>query len=101
MMTRMVFLMAVQPDQIDAYQAAHRAVWPEVEEACRRVGMRNYSIFMDQTHLIAYFESEDCMHSMELLGQEEALRRWWEHMDPIMAPEPANAQSFKEVFHMA
>lgn len=99
-MTRMVFLMAVKPDQVDAYQEAHRAVWPDVELACRRVGMRNYSIFMSQTQLVAYFEADDCAHSLALLGQEEALQRWWKYMERIMAPEPANARSFKEVFHM-
>ena len=99
-MMRMVFLMAVKPDQIGAYQEAHRAVWPEVIEACRSVGMRNYSIFMADRHLIGYFEAEDCQESMELLRNEEALQRWWAFMEPIMAPAPDYSDGFKEVFHM-
>ncbi len=99
-MTRMVFLMAVKPDQIEAYQEAHRAVWPEVIEACRSVGMKNYSIFMADTHLIGYFEAKDCQESLKLLQKEEALQRWWTFMEPIMALEPDYSHGFKEVFHM-
>ncbi|MDA8206854.1 MAG: L-rhamnose mutarotase [Thermaerobacter sp.] len=96
----MVFLMEVKPDHIDQYREAHRNVWPEVEEACRRVGMRNYSIFMAETHLIAYFESDDCEKSLAELAQQEALQRWWRYMDPVMAPEPPLSKAFEEVFHM-
>lgn len=99
-MERQVFLMQVKPGQIEVYRQAHQSVWPEVLEACRRVGMQNYSIFMAGTHLIAYFESEDAALSLSQLQNEDALKRWWAYMDPVMAPEPEYAHDYQEVFHL-
>ena len=46
-MERVCFLLRVRPDRLDEYRARHRAVWPEMREALRGAGWRNYSLFLD------------------------------------------------------
>ena len=42
-MERAAFLLKVRKDRIEEYQEKHREVWPEMLDALRRHGWRNYS----------------------------------------------------------
>ena len=46
MMPRYCLLGHVDPNRLDEYREAHRAVWPELLEALRDAGWRNYSLFL-------------------------------------------------------
>src|SRR5262245_48010097 len=56
---RVAFVLRVRPDRIDEYVEAHRNVWPEMLDALRNAGIRNYSIFRDGTRVFGYFETDD------------------------------------------
>ena len=45
-MERVCFLLQVRPDRLDEYRARHREVWPEMLDALREAGWRNYSLFL-------------------------------------------------------
>lgn len=47
------------PALIEAYRAHHRAVWPEVTAALRRIGIRRMKIYLLGTRLFMYFEAPD------------------------------------------
>ena len=59
MTERGAFVLRVKPDRIDDYVEAHRAVWPDMLQALRDAGIRNYSIFRDGTQVFGYFEADD------------------------------------------
>jgi L-rhamnose mutarotase len=99
-MGRAIFRMRVKTGQETVYRDRHQNVWPEVLEACRRAGMRRYSIFMAGPELIAYFEADDPAEALTRLGADPVMHRWWAYMDPVMDVEPSDAHAYVEVFHL-
>jgi len=49
-MPRYCLLGHVDPNRLDEYREVHRAVWPELLEALRDAGWRNYSLFPDRRY---------------------------------------------------
>lgn len=45
-MQRVGFILKVDRDRVEEYKRRHQSVWPEIEEALRRSGWRNYSLFI-------------------------------------------------------
>ncbi len=77
MTQRVCFQLQVKPDHIDAYRAAHAAVWPDMLEALKSTGWNNYSIFMRPDGLlIGYFETENLQASLDGMAQTEVNGRW-------------------------
>ena len=65
-MPRVGFLLKVKPDKIEEYKAHHQNVWPEMLEALRRTGWRNYSLFMrDDGLLFGYFETPESLEAAQ------------------------------------
>lgn len=105
-MKRVGFLLKVKADLIEEYKEHHRNVWPAMQEALRRTGWHNYSLFMrDDGLLFGYFETPDSF-AAALAGMEaEAINAKWQD---VMAPyfEGAGEHADKmmvtleEVFHL-
>ena len=76
-MPRVCFQLQVRPDRIAEYRERHAAVWPEMLDALRATGWRNYSLFLtDGGMLIGYVECDDfeaARRAMEADGGERAL----------------------------
>ena len=107
-MTRVGFLLKVKEEMIVEYQKHHENVWPEMLDALRRHGWRNYSLFMKEDGtLFGYFETPGTFQ--EALGDmavEEVNTKWQEFMAPYFeSPDGAHADTImvelKEVFHLA
>lgn len=103
-MIRKAFVMKVYPDMHEEYERRHREIWPELVQALREHGARNYSIFLDKetNQLFAYVEIEDEEKWREL-ASTEINRKWWAYMAPIMETHPDNSpvtKDLKMVFHM-
>jgi len=45
-MKRACFFLKVKKGLLEEYKNAHKEVWPEMLEAIRRAGMKNYSLFL-------------------------------------------------------
>jgi L-rhamnose mutarotase len=84
MTQRTAFVLRVRPDKIEEYVDAHRAVWPEMLDALRAAGMRNYTIFRDGTHMFGYFEADDLQAAGEYLAQQEVSTRWQDAMADLL-----------------
>ncbi len=103
---RIAFLLKVKQDKIDEYKAHHRAVWPEMLDALRRTGWRNYSLFMREDGLMfGYFEAdEDFAAALEGMSKEDVNERWQELMSPFFELPPGAHPDemmleLQEVFH--
>ena len=58
-MERAGFLLKVRKDKLEEYKKKHENVWPEMLDALRRQGWRNYSLFLDEDgQLFGYVEAE-------------------------------------------
>ena len=99
-------LIGVKPDQIEAYERIHTAVWPEVLDMIQCCNIRNYNIFRHQSLLFAYFEyvGNDFAADMALMAADSKTREWRMHTDPMQEPVEGRATgewwaTMKEVFH--
>ena len=104
-MKRVGFLLQVKKDRIAEYKKHHEAVWPEMLDALRRTGWRNYSLFMrDDGLLFGYFEAEESFEaSLAGMTQEDINLKRQEFMGPyfesISGRPDQNMITLEEVFH--
>ena len=105
-MERAGFLLKVRKDRLDEYKRHHEAVWPEMLDALRRHGWRNYSLFLtDDGTLFGYFEAADSFQaSLDGMATEEVNTRWQTFMaeyfeDLPGLPDESMAQ-LEHVFHL-
>lgn len=85
MRQRSAFVLEVRPGKMDEYVAAHKAVWPEMLDALRAAGIRNYSIFRAGNEVFGYFESDDLEAAGRAMAAQEVNRRWQDHMAELLA----------------
>ena len=103
---RVCFCLQVKRDRLGEYKERHRTVWPEMLEALRQAGWRNYSLFLrDDGLLIGYLETPDFERALAEMAKTDVNRRWQAEMadffegasglkaDEQMRPLP-------EVFHL-
>ena len=83
-MERVCFLLRVRADRLDEYRARHRAVWPEMLDALRAAGWRNYSLFLhDDGLLVGYLETEDFAAAQAAMEATDVNARWQAEMAPF------------------
>lgn len=104
-MQRMAFRMQIRPGTEGEYLRRHQEIWPEMVEALRDAGFRNYSIFRDGLTLFAYFESEDPLRTWRHISSNPINARWAEMMSDILIvepdPETGLPAPLPEMFHFA
>jgi len=84
MTQRSAFVLKVRPEKIDEYIEAHRTVWPEMLDALRAAGIRNYSIFRAGNEVFGYFESDDLDAAGRFMATQEVNGRWQDHMAELL-----------------
>lgn len=106
-MKRVGFLLKVRQDRIDEYKEHHRHVWPDMLDALRRHGWRNYSLFMRPDGLMfGYVEVPgDFEAALEGMAGEDANARWQGFMAPFFenpggGNPDENIVQLEEVFHL-
>jgi L-rhamnose mutarotase len=99
-------ILKLRPEHRDAYVRHHEAVWPAVLDRILSSNIRNYSIYLRDDILFAYFEyvGEDFAADMRAMAADPATQRWWALMEPMQEKWP-NADprewwsNMSEVFH--
>jgi L-rhamnose mutarotase len=107
MSERVCFVLQVRPDRLDDYRGRHAEVWPEMREALRETGWRNYSLFLrDDGLLVGYLECDDFAAAVDAMQQRAVNERWQAEMAPFFelgaggAPD-TSLERLGEVFHLA
>jgi L-rhamnose mutarotase len=104
---RYCFQLQVRPDRIDEYKERHQAVWPEMQDALRATGWRNYSLFLrDDGLLIGYVESDDLAASQAAMADTAVNARWQADMASFFTgidgrPPDEGFLLLTEVFHLS
>jgi L-rhamnose mutarotase len=77
-------VLEVRSERIDKYIQAHREVWPEMLDAIRTAGIRNYTIFRHGSQMFGYFESDDLEAAGQYLAKQEVSERWQDAMAELL-----------------
>lgn len=103
-MIRKAFRLWVHPTAHSEYERRHQPIWRELEDALHAHGVRNYSIFLDDTtsELFGYAEIES-EERWAAIASTEVCRRWWDYMRDLMPVNPDHSPRsapLREVFHI-
>ena len=66
----------VKDQFLEEYVRLHREAWPEIMQAYREAGIRNYSIFQSGNQFFYCFECEDVSGVFAYLEENEVCNRW-------------------------
>ena len=83
---RYAFILRLRPGMAEAYEEAHRAVWPEMLALLKSVGISEYSIYRRDELLILTLRCVDFEESWSKLDNHPVNLRWQEAMAPLFAP---------------
>ena len=81
------WVLEVRPGYEEEYKKRHDEVRPEMVDALRKAGVRNYSIFRHGLVLFGYFETDDLERTVAALAKDPVNARWSESMAPLMKIE--------------
>ena len=81
---RVGFYSKVKAERLDEYRERHKHVWPEMIEALRGTGWRNYSIFLrNDGVLFGYVELDDLEAAVAAMSKLEVNALWQAEMAPF------------------
>src|SRR5437870_12063138 len=102
MAKRAGFVLRVKADKVDEYVRAHRHVWPELLEALRAAGIRNYTIFRAGNEMFGYFETDDLERAERYLAAQEVSARWQDAMADLLEERVPDAgpPALEEIFRL-
>ncbi|OIV36421.1 L-rhamnose 1-epimerase [Mangrovactinospora gilvigrisea] len=99
-------IIRLRPEAEAEYRRIHQEVWPEVLAMIEKCHMRNYSIFLRDGLLFAYYEYVGTDHDADMarMAEDPHTQRWWKITDPMQAKvESAGEDEWwgraDEVFH--
>ncbi len=88
-------IIGVRPACKKKYLEYHARVWPEVLKTIADCNIRNYSIFLKDDTLFAYFEyvGDDFEADMAKMAADPKTQEWWAIMMPMQVPIPTRGES--------
>ena len=97
----------VKEDKIEEYKRLHKAVWPEIQKLIHECNMRNYTIYIKDNYLFAYFEyvGSDYEKDMRKMSEDAMNQKWWSYCNPCQEPLETREEgewwaNMEEVFHL-
>ncbi len=103
---RICFLLKVRKERLEEYKLRHAYVWPEMLDALRNTGWRNYSLFLRPDGLlVGYLETDDFDHACAAMKGHPVNARWQAEMSPFFEAIGEDAPDdrlflLEEVFHL-
>jgi len=105
-MKRYGSVIRVRSEAIAEYKRYHAAVWPDILNMIRKCNIRNYSIYLKDDFLFAYFEyhGTDFPADMAKMAADSRTQEWWAVMKPMQQPLETRKEGewwaeMEEVFH--
>ena len=101
-MPHYAWVLEVRPGYEEEYRRRHDAIWPEMVDALRKAGIRNYSIFRSGTDVFGYFESDDLEAAGAYMAEQEVNARWQDAMAELLEHRVPDAgpQALEEIFRL-
>lgn len=103
-MHRVAFRMQLHKGCEAEYERRHKELWPDLQELLHESGIRDYSIFLDETtgHLFGALKLTD-ENKMKELPSSPVMKKWWAYMKDIMDSNADNSPvsvPLREVFYL-
>jgi L-rhamnose mutarotase len=107
-MKRFGQIIYLRPEIEAEYRKIHVKIWPEIEDAIRVSGITNYSIYLKDGILFAYYEytgpMDELDQCMQALANAPRMQEWWRITESLQIPLPTRAEgewwaNMDEVFH--
>jgi L-rhamnose mutarotase len=83
---RYAFMLRLNSGVAEAYEQAHRAVWPEMLELLKSAGISEYSIYRRDELLILTLRTADFEAAWSKIENHPVNLRWQQTMAPFFAP---------------
>lgn len=106
-MRRFGQIIKLKPEGIDKYVSYHANPWPEVNQRLKDSNIMNYSIFLRDNILFAYFEytGNDYDKDMQYIANDAHTNRWWDLVKPLMEPITNTSSNefwanMQEIYHL-
>lgn len=105
-MQRVGFILKVKQERLEEYKGTHKNVWPEMQQALRDAGWKNYTLFArEDGTLFGYLETEDFQKSLAAMDGLDVNTRRQASMVPyfeqLEGQRPDEAlQQIEEIFHL-
>ena len=103
-MERVAFAMKLLPGAEAEYRRRHADVWPEMLEALRAAGARNYSIYLHGVDLFGVLEVDDFDRFRKMMDEAPINAPWQAEMavliDPCIDPATGFHQRLEEIFRL-
>lgn len=103
---RICFLLKIRQERLEEYKARHAHVWPEMLDALRETGWRNYSLFLRPDGLlVGYLEAGDFAKCCAAMKEHPVNARWQAEMTPFFesfgeGAADDNMIPLEELFHL-
>ncbi|MFB7287017.1 L-rhamnose mutarotase [Actinacidiphila glaucinigra] len=104
---RVASVIRLRPEHAERYRELHRSVPRPVLDTLSRAHVTNYSIFLRDDTLFAYFEydGDDYAADMAAIAADPCTRHWWTLTDPCQRPLDSAAPGERwadgeELFHL-
>jgi len=103
-MERIAFKMKLYKGKETEYKKRHDEIWPELSALLKEKGIREYSIFLDEStgFLFGVLKIQNAA-GLDELPHMPIMKKWWAYMKDIMESNPDNSPvstPLKEVFFM-
>ncbi len=99
-------IIKVKPEMEERYKYLHANPWENVGAMITECNIRNYSIFLRDGFLFAYFEyiGEDFEADMAKMAADKTTQEWWDECMPCQQPIDAASSddwwvNMEEVFY--
>jgi L-rhamnose mutarotase len=100
-------MIRLKPEGADDYIRHHASVWPTVLLTIKNCNIQNYSIYIKDNYLFAYFEytGVNFEADMDSMAADPETQRWWNLVKPLMVPMESRGEgefwaNMEEVFHL-
>ncbi|QTE27898.1 L-rhamnose mutarotase [Pengzhenrongella sicca] len=108
-MERHAMVVNVVPELREEYLRLHSAVWPQVEATLSACHVTNYSIYLLEGTLFAYYEYVGTDHEADMarIAEDPVTQDWWTRTDPCQTPFGVGTtpgqrwRDLREIWHLA
>ncbi len=106
-MKRFGQVIKVDLSKIQTYIECHANPWKEINAMIKECNIQNYSIFLKDDYLFAYFEyvGDDFEADMAKMAADPKTQEWWDVVKPAQIPLETRKEGewwadMQEVYHL-
>ena len=106
-MKRVGLILGMVDEKENRYRELHAAVWPDILRIIKESNIENYSIYLKDGYLFAYYEytGDAYQADMAKMAREPLMQKWWAECMPCQRPVGSAQEGewwakMEEVFHL-